>query len=116
MNFCPSALNLKPKGRQNSKGESINHEIEDLKRSMAERERKILQDISNVNRKSQSFQKYDSNTNSNSKSLLEDNISMPVHSIDTSIQQETNNAIESLKNRTPSLESLEYFGEPDIRV
>ena len=128
MNFLPrnpsaKKSSLTPRGKSET---FENPEIARLRKSIADREFKILQDISNLSQKKASFSgrkqieavknvsyEHSDNEMPNKIHLFE---SQDNSITDFDIKHNVDIAIKMLDEESPASAALEYFGQPDIRV
>lgn len=122
MNYCPSIPSSKKPVGKTSLDSKI--EINELRKSLAERERKILCDISNMNARSSIIR------SSVKASIKKDNeITIPKETIkevkkdnlseikvDFQIKEKVSIAIADMKEDSTSDKLIEHFGCPDIRI
>lgn len=136
MNFLPRIPSSSKKVRSSiNSNESGNKstEIEKLRQSLAEREVKILQDITNLSHKRTSFSRDKLVTNtsvSKIKNIECELLSPPIFmkdepqsekennedELDTIIKSNVATAIDDLHEESQATAALEYFGHPEIRI
>lgn len=126
MNFLPRVPSSSKKSRFSSATSGAEKpEIDRLRKSIAEREVKILQDISNLSHKRASFTQ--AKRHSNPPSLKYDESEMdlaePIFEnadanceLEADIRSNVKVAVDDLDEESRATASLEYFGHPDIRV